>query len=213
MMTLQEAKPIAERLRPEEGRVGTTTNAAFDIDTPMACESYVADAVSHLFSGFLIVEDLAAATRPVGGSQTPLDRSSKDIATVLVELNDCSVGFWLMPRGTVSRVARLRGFCAPSKRRRSTPEEGKPDAAAAGALEVKQPQGVEFHAGRLAKKRPEWANSLALATLHLVGAHRAMEQLSESSFPMGAPGSFELACHCLCAALATLDACLANYEG
>jgi hypothetical protein len=213
MMTLQEAKPIAERLRPE-GSIGTTTNASFDIDTPMACESYVADAVSHLLSGFLIVEDLAAAIRPVGGSQTPLDRSSKDIATVLVELNDCSVGFWLMmPRAPVSRVARLRGFCAPSKCRRSTPEGGKSDAAAAGALEVKQPQGVEFRAGPLARKRPEWANSLALATLHLVGAHRAMERLSESSFPMGAPGSFELACHCLCAALATLDACFANCEG
>jgi hypothetical protein len=211
MMTLQEVKPIAQRLRGEEG-IDTTT-LAIGPDTPMACESYVADAVSHLLSGFVIVEDLAAVIRPVGGSQTPLDRSSKDIATVLVELNDCSVGFWLIPRAPVSRVARLRGFCAPSKRRRSTPEGGKPDVAADGALELKQPQGVEFHAGPLARKRPEWANSLAVATLHLVGAHRAMERLSESSFPMGAPGSFELACHCLCAALATLDACLANYEG
>lgn len=211
MMTLQEAKPVAERLRPE-GSIGTTSNASFDMDTPMACESFVADAVSHLLSGFLIVEELAAATRPVSGSQAPLDHSSKDIATVLVELNDCSVGFWLMPRAPVSRVVRLRGFCAPSQRRRRAPEEGKPVAAADDALEEKQPRDVEFHAGSLARKRPEWANSLALATLHLVGAHRAMERLSQSSFPMGAPESFELACHCLCAALVTLEACLANCE-
>jgi hypothetical protein len=212
MTTLQEARPIAERLRPE-GSIGTTTNAPFEMDTPMACESYVADAVSHLLSGFLIVEDLAVASRPVGGSQTPLDRSSKDIATVLVELNDCSVGFWLMPRAPISRVARLRRLCAPSKRRRSTPDGGTSTAVAYGALEVKQSQDVEFHAGSLALKRPEWAISMALATLHLVGAHRAMERLSKSSFPMGAPESFELACHCLCAALVTLDACLANCEG
>ena len=123
MMTVQQAKPIAERFRPEGG-IGTTTKASFGMDTPMACEPHVADAVSHLLSGFLIVEDLARASRPVDGSQTPLGRSSRDIATVLVQLNDCSVGFWLMQRAPISAVARLRGFCAPSKRRRRATEAG-----------------------------------------------------------------------------------------
>jgi hypothetical protein len=54
----------------------------------------------------------------------------------------------------------------------------------------------------------EWEDLLASAVLHLVGAYRAMETLSGSAFPAGAPGSFEIACHCLCTALVTLDACL-----
>ena len=56
----------------------------------------------------------------------------------------------------------------------------------------------------------EWEGSLASAVLHLVGAYRAMETLSASAFPAGAPRSFESASHCVCTALVTLDTCLAG---
>jgi len=80
MMTLQEVRPIAQRLRGEE-YIDTTTVAAIRPDTPMACESYVADAVCHLFSGLLIVEDHRTSSPPVSGPQTPLGCSSRNIAT------------------------------------------------------------------------------------------------------------------------------------
>jgi hypothetical protein len=210
MMTLQEVRPIAQRLRGEE-YIDTTTVAAIRPDTPMACESYVADAVCHLFSGLLIVEDHRTSSPPVSGPQTPLGCSSRNIATVLTELNNCSVQFWLLPRAPVPPVARLRALCGPSKRRcRAQVARGEPVVAPGNALEVKAPRPSHLHAVPLARTNPEWENSLALAILHLVGAYRAMEMLSESSFPAGAPESFELACHGLCAALVALDAYLAD---
>jgi hypothetical protein len=64
--------------------------------------------------------------------------------------------------------------------------------------------------GRASNTESEWGESLASAILHLVGAYKAMETLSASTLRSGAPDSFELASHCLCAALVTLDACLAR---
>ena len=209
MMTLQEVKPIAQRLRGEADIDATVT--AIGPDTPMACESHVADAVCHLFSGLLIVDDLARFSRPVSGPQNPLGCVSKNIATVLTELNNCSVRFWLLPRAPVPPVARLRAFCSPSKRRGRAPVAGgEPAVTAANVIEVQAARPSARHAVSPAKTKPERGKSLALAILHLVGAYKAMEMLSESSFSTGAPESFELACHCLCAALVTLDACLAG---
>ena len=211
MMTLQEVKPIAQMLRGEADI--DTTVAAIGPDTPMACESYVADVVCHLFSGLLIVENLAKSSRPVSGPQTPLGCASKNIATVLTELNNCSVRLWLLPRASVPPVERLRALCGPSKRRRRAPVAGaEPVVAAANVIEVQEARPSALHAVSLAGTKHERGNSLALAILHLVGAYKAMETLSESSFPAGAPESFELACHCLCAALVTLDACLAGCQ-
>jgi hypothetical protein len=213
MLNLQQGKPIAERLRPEVEHY-TWTDVFTGPDTPMACEPYVAYAVCHLLSGFLIVENLAATSRPVSGSSTPLECSSKNIATVMKELNDCSVGFWLMPRAPDPAVTRLRGICGAYKRRGRAPEaSGEAVKAADGPVEVKSSHASDHQAEPVAGTRSEWGNSLALAILHLVGAYTAMEPLSESSFPAGAPESFELACHCLCDALVTLDACLADCSG
>jgi hypothetical protein len=212
MMTLLEVKPIAQRPRGEAD-IDTTAVAAIGPDTPMACESYVADAVCHLLSGLLLIKDLAAASQPVSGPKTPLECSCKNIATVLTELNNCSVGFWSLPRTPVPPVARLRGWCVPSKRRRRAPLAGGELAVVAdNVLEVKTPRPSDLHAVPLARTKAEWGNSLALAILHLVGAYKAMETLSESPFPAGAPEPFELACHCLCAALVTLDVCLADCQ-
>jgi hypothetical protein len=54
-------------------------------------------------------------------------------------------------------------------------------------------------------KASEMETALASAILQLVGAYRAIDVLSASPFPTGAPHSFELACHCLCSALVGLD--------
>jgi hypothetical protein len=57
------------------------------------------------------------------------------------------------------------------------------------------------------------ASIIAAATLHVVDAYRAIEALSESEFPAGAPYSFELACQSICTALIALDECSAEWAG
>jgi hypothetical protein len=233
MLTLQQAESIAERLRPD-AELDTAADYDMGPDTPMACESLVADAIGHLLSGFLIVENLDATSRSVRGSVTTLELTSENICTVLKELNDCSVGFWQLPKARIPVVARLREFRGPYKRRRGA-QEGKcrRDAPADHAVKMKprDPLAREFvaqgplrgpsssirsnpcssrQAGRASITKSEWEESLASAILQLLGAYRAIEILSPSAFPSGALDSFERACHCLCTALVTLDACLAG---
>jgi hypothetical protein len=233
MLTLRHAEPIAEPLRPD-AELDTAADYDTDPETPMACESLVADAIGHLLSGFLIVKNLDATSRSVCGSVTTLELTSENICTVLKELNNCSVGFWQLPKAQIPVVARLREFRGPYKRRRGAPERKcERDAPADHAVEMKPRDQFAreivaqrslrgpsssirsdpwstLQAGRASITKSEWEESLASAILHLLGAYRAIEILSASAFPSGALDSFELACHCLCAALVTLDACLAG---
>jgi hypothetical protein len=235
MLNLRHAEPIAERLRPDAG-LDTAADYDMDPETPMACESLVADAIGHLLSGFLIVKNLDARSRSVCGSVTTLELTltSENICTVLKELNDCSVGFSQLPKTQIPVVARLREFRGPYKRRCGAPDRKcRRDAPADHAVEMKPRDQFarEFvaqrplrgpsssirsdpwsthQAGRTSITKSEWEESLASAILHLLGAYRAIEILSASAFPSGALDSFELACHCLCAALVTLNGCLAG---
>ena len=201
ILTLQQPEQVAG-FRQDDAKIPVT---------PMACESFVSHAMRHLLSGFLIVENLSAKSRSVCGS-LELGLTSESICTVLRELNDCSVGFWRLPQARIPAVARLRELGGPLKRRHGLPDgKCRHEAAASHAVETKprQPFAPEFVSqGPVPNSEPEWGQSLALAILHLVGAYRAMDILSASAFPSGAPDSFDLACHCLCTALLTLDACL-----
>ena len=91
------------------------------------------------------------------------------------------------------------------------PEHVTPESVTHGAIHQRNDEPwLAFRAtqqtGRASITNSKWEESLATAILHLVGAYRAMEILSASAFPSGAPVAFELACHCLCNALLTLDA-------
>ena len=209
MMTLHHALPIAELRRDDIDMA-----ADYPIpNTPMACESVVTDAVRHLFSGFLMVEKIDATSRSRWDSVT-LELTSENICTVIKELNHCSIGFWRLPAARISAGTRSREFAVAFKRRRGAPENKcRPDTPADLAVATKPREQVapEFVTqGRASISKPKWDESLALAILHLVGAYKAMELLSASAFPSGAPDSFELACRCLCTALVTLDTCFAG---
>ncbi len=137
MLTLRHAEPIAERLRPD-AELNTAADYDMDPETPMACESLVADAIGHLLSGFLIVKNLDATSRSVCGSVTTLELTSENICTVLKELNHCSVGFWQLPKAQIPVVARLREFRGPYKRRRGVPaRKCERDAPADHAVEMR----------------------------------------------------------------------------
>jgi hypothetical protein len=232
MLTLLHTEPIAEPLLPD-AELDTADVHAISPDTPMAYESFVADAMRHLLSGFLMVENLDATSRSLCGSVTTLELTSGNICTVLKELNDCSVEFWRLPKARRA-VVRSREFRGTYKGRRGAREaKCRRGAPAEHAAEMKSPDQftrefmtqVPRHGTRSSIRsdcwsnhqrggasitKSEWEESLASVILHLLGAYRALEILSASAFPSGAPDSFELACHCLFTALVTLDACLAG---
>ena len=227
MLTLDHGKPMAERLGLE-ARPNRVADYAIDPDMPMACESQVADAVCHLLSGFLIVEGLGEVSRQTRRSVTALAATAQNISTVLQELNECSLGFWRIPQARIpASERRLRGSRRPFRCRRDAPgdhgvetkprEQSVPESVTQGPIgglhgSLRPGHGADREMDRASITQSEWEDSLASAVLHLVGAYRAMETLSGSAFPAGAPGSFEIACHCLCTALVTLDTCLAGYE-
>ena len=227
MLTLDYGKPITERLGPD-ARSNRAADYAIDLDMPPAYEPHVADAVCHLLSGFRIVEDLGTASRPPRRSVTALAVTSQNISTVLKELNECSLGYSLpLPQSRIPASERLRGSHRPFRCRRDAPEDDAvetkprkqcvPEFVARGPVgglgrSIRRDHGPTNQVDRASITPSEWEDSLASAVLHLVRAYRAMEALSASAFPASAPDSFEIACHCLCTALVTLDTCLAACE-
>ena len=223
MLTLDHGKPRTERLDldPRPNRV---VGRAIDPDMPMACEPHVADAICHLLSGFLILEDLAATPPSQRRSVTALAVTAQNISTVLQVLNDCSAAFWRLPQTQIPASAHLgwsrRAFRCRRDAQGDHAEERKPREHSLPELQSQERIGELGSSGRPYRgatdqmnhdsiTQPEWEYLLAPVVLHLVGAYRAMETLSASTFPAGAPDSFEIACHCLCTALVTLDTCLA----
>jgi hypothetical protein len=232
MLTLQQPDSIAERHLPvAERRAADNANGP---DTPMACESFLADAMCHLLSGFLIVEDVDASSRSQSGSVIPLHFISENIRAALKELDNCSVEFWRFTKARMAAGPRFRELRDPYRRRRaSTQGNCGRDAPALHGVETRlgkhlvpevvmqMATGTSDREIRPAREsnpqtacasitKSECEESLASAILHLVGAYRAMEVLSASALPSGAPESFELACRCLCTSLVYLDAYLAT---
>jgi hypothetical protein len=219
MLTLEQARPIAERLGPDANSDREAKDTT-GFHGSMASDSYVADAVCHLLSGFLIVQNLGGApSRTLRPSATPLEVVSQNICTALEALNECSLEFWLLPQVRNSTSARAQRFRNRLNFRRDAPVDHavdrRPREQTASESVTQAPAGGrEFTHQTVCGSiiESEWEKPLAAAILQLVGAYRAMEILSESAFPAGAPRSFALACHCLCTALATLDTCLAGCE-
>jgi hypothetical protein len=230
MLTLDHGSPMVEQFGPDARptRLTRTTDYAIDPDMPMAYESLVADAVCHLFSGLLIVEHLNGTPRhplPLC-SVTALAVTEQNISTALEELNECNLGFWrLLPQARIRASERPPGYRESSRCDRDFPghhavgtksrKQSEPASLTQGANgglngPIRQDDPGSHQMDHASITHSEWEDSLASAVLHLVGAFRAMETLSASAFPAGAPGSFEVACHCLCSALVTLDTCLAG---
>ena len=227
LLTLDPGKQVAEPLGPDSG-TSSATEYVMGLGTPMAHESQVADAVCHLVSGFHIlegiVEDLGDSSRQRGPVAT-LAVTAQVISTALEELNYCSLEFWrLLPQARIQASECLPEYCRPLRCGRDSPgvpmeskprEQSEPETLTQGSHvelggSIRRDQVATHQEDGASTTHSEWEGSLASAVLHLVGAYRAMETLSASAFPAGAPRSFESASHCVCTALVTLDTCLAG---
>jgi hypothetical protein len=230
MLTLQQAEAISQRLS-SDGEHDTVPDGLVDPATAMACESIVAGAMSHLLSGFFVLKNLRTTSTSLDESEiTTLGLASEDIATVLARLNQCSVAVWLLPKVRDGAASRLWKRCS-SNHRVDAVDNSRQQSAPGKRLErstVREPESNLVTHRRIRESdnsvlsdppylqlvdsnstaRSEWEQRLAWAILHLVVANTAMEALSISAFPWGAPESFKDACFRLCAALVTLDECL-----
>jgi hypothetical protein len=223
-MVNQQAEPITERMRLD---VDMATDCVGRQQRSMASESCVADTMSHLLYAFLILDDPGTISRSPRGSASSLETTAENISIAINQLNHCSVAFWRHPKDKTPAAIRLREIWSVYKCRRGAPGARRnrddfaggrtttslqaPERFTADSLKrflsVPTPDACSTHQARLSSTNSEWEHSLARAILHLVRAYEPMEMLSASGFPLGAPESFELACHCLCSALTTLDTC------
>lgn len=201
MLTIQ-LTPLVTRLGgPTEPYRKRAASSAVTPSTPMACEAVLADALCRLFAGFVMTENLRRTSPTYGGSTNALDGVSKNICVVINRLNDCSHAFWLLKKRRDPTLVRLRESSSAFRRRY---RDGKEPYAAEINLERQfAPDGARVTDTEESASATD--TTLALATLQLIVAYRAIDALSESPFPGGAPYSFELACHCLCAAILSLD--------
>jgi hypothetical protein len=230
VLALGQVVPTTERLGTD-AEEDTAADYAIGLDAPVACESFVADAMCELLSAFLIVEDLCTTPQSIFRSEAVLDLASDNIRTALKCLNDCSVAFWRLLKLQVPGVIGLSQLCSSNKRRRGLPEGdcgcSEPSSRSLQVKPREQPRSglvtwapvralnasikseccSTVQASLASLTEVESEQRLAAAILHLVDAHRAMEALSVSDLPSGAPESFESAYCCLCTALVTLDAC------
>lgn len=225
MPTEEQTKPTIATCH--SGRADTeqlSTEWAVDRSTPTTCDSVVAAAMSHLFSGFVLINKLLRAT-PVKHRKLlgPLDHASENISLVLVDLNVCSRDFW-DSRDTRNRSDPLRRCYSAFTHRGRVRVAARPPLQSNKGSQFVQPNVSRMEPTTLSNlsRIPEIfctqqtsgdpAFLLASAVLQLVGAYRAFEALSASPFPDGAPYSFEHACHCLCTALLILDECSTGME-
>ena len=212
MLSLDHSHLIAERLGLDSDP-HTVANGATNAAGPKAWDSHLADAMCHLLSGFLIVEDVGgASSRTLCGPATTLEVIASNLSRALQELNECSLKISLGPQARVRKSVGLRAFCRrinlwrdPTVHR---PFDVKPRDEILSEFLTERSTGA-YSAFAM---KPEWDERLAAALLHLVGAYRAMELLSTSPLPAGAPRSFGVACHCLCTALEALDRCVSSCD-
>lgn len=206
MLTLKQ-RYISDRHRRQAEPDGNgAAHSAVSLYTPMACESLVADAMRHLLAAFVMIQNPSRSSRTYDGSANALDLANENICTVLERLNECSYAFWMLQKGrnlVLVGLSRVLEYCDVFKRKYRARED--PHVRALGSkrefvLEEVSLTATEVNAG-------ETETTLAVATLQLVAAYRAMDALSASPFPAGAPYSFGLACYCLCSALVSLDEC------
>lgn len=210
MLTLEQAGPIANRPGQAAESYDGGRAAHFEMEThmTMAYESLVADAMCHLLTGFVMVGNLAPTLHGDRRSACSFDLASENIGIVLEKLNECSHAFWLLPQSRKSTLSRLREFCGAFKyqqRQREAPQ----------VMEISSDHRLTYET-RAASAGPnvrEIDEALASAILQLVSAYRAIDALSVTPFPRGAPHSFELACCCLCTALVHLENCSLGCEG
>jgi hypothetical protein len=225
MLTLEHKEPLSDRLGADAGL--DRAIEATDFVTPVACDSYVTDTICHLILGFSIVEHLGATSRPpCRQAVTALAVTAHNICTALQALNACSLGISRqVPHARIQASRRQRasfrrfryrceargGYAVEKESQlRDVPESAIKGHVGRFPASIRTDHSVSQH--RDHPSRSEWDDSLASAILHLVGAYRAMECLSTSNFPAAIADDFEIACHCLCAALVTLDTCLAGCE-
>jgi hypothetical protein len=171
------------------------------VDTPMACESLVAEAMRHLLAAFVMIKNPGRTSCRYGGSANALDQATEKICTVLERLNECSHAFWLVQKDGKPVQGRLRKYGDAFKRTRCARQD-------APVREINSNRQFIFEGLSLtATEVNAWdtETTFALAILQLIGAYRAIDALSTTSFPTGAPYSFEIACNCLCAALVGLE--------
>jgi hypothetical protein len=212
---------------------GTDEYRLENLGSAADCETIVVDAMRHLLSGFLILDNLRTGPQPLDESVSRMfGFVSLDIASVLSSLNDCSVGFWAKAKADSFQLRRQsntngqrsdrahghhrapRGETNPFTR--SVAQDAHDSAllresqarTQRGSVEAKRPSLQLVSSDPT--PNPEWVRQAASATLDLVRVNAALEALSYSAYPWGAPESFESACFRLCLALVTLDDCLAT---
>jgi hypothetical protein len=232
MLTLQPSETVGDRRHVDDA----SGNAQCGIEvpsTPTACEKVVADAMRDLISGFIHLDNLRLPSRSLGVSiSITLEFVCFDVTTTLKSLNKCSVEFVKLTSQQNRKILRSWGRSDP-KNHRSDSRLGQrswhrkrpsgcsrpADLELAGCIRSSSvvPTGVSsirseslpLHVVRAdPTPRDLWVQPVAAATLDLVAANTALEALSYSAYPWGAPETFKVACYRLWSALVTLDECL-----
>jgi hypothetical protein len=233
MLTLEPKAPVAGRRRNTADFGGDRVDrSASGIGVPMAYELLVADAVCHLLTTFFTIEQRSPELQVDHRIAETLEWASNQICTALQSLDQCSNAFWLMEqsrnraRCSVRRLRHVFGDRRRERRDRQArvidPDRPLPRPGAGCA------QGSTVRAISMMPdlRRLDWAHRnsasspnvsgadqpLSSSIVQMVGAYRALDELSRTRFPWAAPLSFERACRCLCAALARMDECSRTCE-
>lgn len=208
MLTLKQRNVSDKRRRQAQPDGNGAAHSAVSLYTPMACESLVADAMCHLLAAFVMIQNPSRSFRTCDESANALDLANEYICTVLERLNECSYAFWMLQKGRNLVLVRVHEYCDVFKRKYRARED--PHVRELGSERQFGLDGVSLTATEVNASQTE--TTLAVAILQLIDAYRAIDALSASPFPAGAPYSFELACYCLCTALVSLEECSKRCE-
>jgi len=208
MLTLKQRVISDKRRGLAEPDGNGAAHSVVYVYTPMACESLVADAMCHLLAAFVMIQNPSRSSRTYDGSPNALDLANENICMVLERLSECSYAFWMLPKRRNLVLARVHEYCDVFKRKYRAWED--PHVTEIGSKRQFLLAGVSLTA--IEENARETETTLAVAILQLIDAYRAIDALSASPFPAGAPYSFELACYCLCTALVSLEECSKGCE-
>jgi hypothetical protein len=224
MLTMRQAEIVGNCYRNDDGRGGAVSGIVIP-HTPPACELLVANAIRDLRSGFVRLDSLRTMSRGIDAWVViMLELVCLDIQTTLTRLNTCSVEFsrlqtqhdrrdvrfWKRTHPTrhgSDAVSRQQNGDQLGDRSAEPPHEtSEPSHCQAGSI---RHQLLPLRSARTdSKPQGLWVRPMASATLDLIAVNYALEALSHSTYPWGAPNSFKEACCRLCGALVALDECL-----
>ncbi len=181
--------------------VDGAVDCRLDVETSMAYQSHVADAMCQLLAGFAMIEKMASTLHAHRQLVTPLDAASKNISLVLENLNECSCALLFWPTGRARTPIGLRKIFRRFMSRND--EKEVPRLKDSRALPISTTTGIATPDSN----GTEMDVALAAATLQLVAAYSALEALPGTPFRLAAPRSFGIASCALFTALVNLDEC------